>query len=65
MEVPFIEKDVDFKEMYLKMVRATEEAMRILIEVQRECEEMYVSATEPLVEELQKAYGQMEADDEI
>ena len=31
MEVPFEEKDVDFKEMYLKMVRASEEAIRILI----------------------------------
>ena len=33
---------MDYKEMYLKMVRATEEAIRILIEAQQECEEMYL-----------------------
>ncbi len=44
----------DYKEMYLKMVRATEKAiraeeetLRTLIEAQRECEEMYLSAPEP------------------
>ena len=39
----------DYKEMYLKMVRASEKAINILIEAQRECEEMYVSGTEPAV----------------
>ena len=33
-----------YKEMYLKMMRATEKAMNILIEAQRECEEMYLAA---------------------
>ncbi len=37
---------MDYKEMYLKMVRASEEAMNILIKVQRECEEMYLNAEE-------------------
>ncbi len=37
---------MDYKEMYLKMVRATEEAIRILIEAQQECEEMYLNAEE-------------------
>ena len=44
----------DYKEMYLKMVRATEKAiraeeetLRTLIEAQRECEELYLSAPEP------------------
>ena len=32
--------------MYLKMMRASEEAIRILIQAQQECEEMYVSAQE-------------------
>ena len=32
--------------MYLKMVRATEQAMNILIKTQQECEEMYIDATE-------------------
>ena len=33
----------DYKEMYLKMMRASEEAIRILVQAQRECEEMYLS----------------------
>ena len=36
----------DYKEMYLKMARASERAINILIETQRECEEMYISASE-------------------
>lgn len=34
----------DYKEMYLKMVRATEQAINTLIAVQQECEEMYLNA---------------------
>lgn len=34
------------QEMYLKMVRATEKAINILVEAQRECEEMYIVAEE-------------------
>ena len=33
----------NYQEMYLKMVRASERAINILIEAQRECEEMYLS----------------------
>ena len=33
----------DYKEMYLKMVRASGKAINLLIEAQRECEEMYLS----------------------
>ena len=36
----------DYKEMYLKMVRATEEAINTLIKVQQECEELYIEADE-------------------
>ena len=39
----------DYKEMYLKMVRATEEAINCLIAVQRECEEMYLHGEEEAV----------------
>lgn len=39
-----------YKEMYLKMVRASEEAVRILINAQQECEELYLSAGEQIVE---------------
>ncbi len=41
------EEHIDYKEMYLKMVRASEQAIRILIEAQQECEEMYLNAAEP------------------
>jgi len=37
----------DYKEMYLKLFRASEETANLLIVVQRECEELYVSAPEP------------------
>ncbi len=36
----------DYKEMYLKMMRAAETAMAVLIEAQRECEEMYLNSPE-------------------
>jgi len=39
----------DYKEMYLKMVRATEAAMQTLIRAQQECEEMYIADEEPQV----------------
>ena len=38
--------NVDYKEMYLTMVRATEKAMRILVEAQQKCEDMYIEAEE-------------------
>ena len=34
----------DWKEMYLTMVRASEQAVRILVEAQRKCEELYMAA---------------------
>lgn len=36
----------DYKEMYLHLMRNTEKAIQILIEAQRDCEEMYLSAPE-------------------
>lgn len=36
----------DYKEMYLTLFRATEQAINTLIESQRECEEMYISEPE-------------------
>lgn len=36
----------DYKEMYLTMVRASEDAINTLIEAQRKCEDMYLSAPE-------------------
>lgn len=37
----------DYKEMYLNLFRASERAVSILIEAQRECEELILSAGEP------------------
>lgn len=37
----------DYKEMYLKMVRASEEAVNRIVAAQRECEELYLSSPEP------------------
>lgn len=37
----------DYKEMYLKMFRATEEAVNLLIDAQQACEELYITAPEP------------------
>lgn len=34
----------DYKEMYLIMVRAAEQAQNILIEAQQKCKEMYLDA---------------------
>ena len=38
--------DADYKEMYLTMMRATEKAIRILIEAQQACEELYLNPKE-------------------
>lgn len=37
----------DYKEMYLKLFRASEQAISTLIQAQRECEELYISQPEP------------------
>ena len=37
----------DYKQMYLIMIQASEEAINLLITAQQECEELYLSAREP------------------
>ncbi len=37
----------DYKKMYVTMVDAAEKAMELLIEAQRQCEELYIEAEEP------------------
>ena len=39
-------KSPDYKAMYLVMCRAAKQALRILIEAQQQCEELYLSAGE-------------------
>ena len=40
------DRNVDYKEMYLTLLRVTEKAMELLITAQRECEELYIEAVE-------------------
>lgn len=40
----------NFEEMYYTMVRASEAAIKIIIEAQQKCEEMYSSQPEQQVE---------------
>ena len=37
-------QEPDYKELYLKLFRATEETINRLIEVQQQCEEFYLAA---------------------
>lgn len=37
----------NYEEMYLIMMRATEKAMKDLIEAQKKCEELYIKAKNP------------------
>ena len=37
------DSNVNYKEMYLELMRATEKAINILIQAQRDCEEKYIS----------------------
>ena len=45
----------DYKEMYLKMFRASEQAVNILIAAQRECEELYLSSPGPALRVLKQS----------
>lgn len=36
----------DYKQMYLKLLNATENAMEMLIATQRQCEELYIQTEE-------------------
>ena len=37
----------DYKEMYLHLMRETEKSIRILVEAQQACEQMYLEAEPP------------------
>ena len=39
-------QEPDYKELYLKLFRATEETINRLIEIQQQCEEAYLAAGE-------------------
>ena len=41
----------DYREMYYKLFRASEQAVSVLLRAQRECEELYLNAPEaPIIE---------------
>jgi len=42
----------DYKEMYLKLFRATEDAINLLIDAQQACEELYITTPEPELKEV-------------
>lgn len=44
MDDSAFDRHVDYKEMYLQLMRASENAIRLLIEAQQLCEAMYVDA---------------------
>lgn len=48
----------DYKEMYLKMMRTSEDAINLLIRTQQECEEMYISGQNPEENEEESAEGE-------
>ncbi len=57
----WVMKMPDYKELYFKMFRASEEAIRRLVAVQQECEERYLSSQEAENEAVpseQKASGE-------
>lgn len=37
----------DYKKMYIKMLHSSEEALRIIIAAQQECEELYIASAHP------------------
>ena len=37
----------DYQELYLKMFRASTQAIEVLTAVQKECEELYITSQEP------------------
>lgn len=48
----------DYKELYFKLFRATEQAVNVLIAAQQECEELYLSEPEPELSVLTMLRGQ-------
>ena len=43
----------DYQKMYLTMLKASEEAINLLIRAQQECEELYISSPEPEIKVLE------------
>ena len=50
----------DYQEMYLHLMRETEKAIRILVEAQQDCEELYLREGGPALRALPSFIGQAE-----
>ena len=50
----------DYREMYHRLFRASEEAIETLIRAQRECEELYLASPEPRLVELPRPENETE-----
>ena len=50
----------NYNELYFKLFRASEDAVRLLIAAQQECEELYLAADEPEL----KAIGRQKSAEE-
>lgn len=48
----------DYKEMYYTLFNAVEDAIHLLIQAQRECEELYIASSES--EEAEEEYDKAE-----
>lgn len=48
----------DYKEMYLTMCRASEEALNTIIAAQRKCEEIYISSEDDEGEQAEEKAGE-------
>ena len=55
----------DYKDLYLDFMHTTEQAIRLLIEAQRRCEEVILSEAEPLTEEEPAGVSAAEKKDRI
>lgn len=55
-------EEMDYRGMYLKMINACEDAINLLIDAQRECEEMYMQAPPEILseDELQEIEGRLD-----
>ena len=55
----------DYKEMYLKMLRASEQADNLLIAAQRECGKLYISSPQPELQEIPSPSENKKGMDEV
>jgi len=45
----------DYRELYLTLMREVEKSVKLLINAQQKCEDMYIDAEEPLLQMIDRA----------